>query len=219
MTPQNLDEATKKVEFDRLMTAATVYRRRGDYAQATQAIRQALQLFPENLDAREFAADMIYAHGDVSKAAEHYKSLLEADPKRASVEAKYAKAVLEMAEGKRQQDLIKDMVENPNKYHAQGPRKPTIAAVLSIAPGFGHIYCGQYAVGMGIFGGWILAWLLFFATLNPSVGVQVTQKLTGPAALFMCIAGGLHIYAVTGAASLAERLRKGKGGKDPSEPE
>jgi lipopolysaccharide biosynthesis regulator YciM len=33
------EDLRKQAEFDRLMTAASVYRRRGDYGQAEQAIR------------------------------------------------------------------------------------------------------------------------------------------------------------------------------------
>src|SRR5450759_4255915 len=109
MSSQDLDQAHKKAEFDRLMTAATVYRKRGDYAQATQAVKQALQILPDNIDAREFAADMINAHGDVQKASEHYKAILETEPGRASAEAKYAKAILELAEAERQRELVQYM--------------------------------------------------------------------------------------------------------------
>lgn len=219
MTSQNLDEVSKRTEFDRLMTAANVFRRRGDYGQATASVKQALQLFPDNLDAQEFAADMIYAHGDVEKASEYYKAILEADVLRVSAEEKYAKAILDLAEGKRQQGLLKERLENPEKYRSQHTRKPTIAALLSIAPGFGQIYCGHYYKGMGLFGGWVLAWLFFFATLNPSVGVQATQKLSAASLMFGCVAAALHIYSIVSAAGEAEKLGKGKNGKDPSEPE
>lgn len=218
MTSQNLDQAGNKAEFDRLMTAATVYRRRGDYAQATQAVKQALHLSPDDVDAREFAADMIYAHGDVEKASEHYKAILEGEPGRASAEAKYAKAILEIAEAKRQRDLIQYMVENPGKSRVMH-RSPAVAALLSIAPGFGHIYCGLYVTGMALFCGWVLAWLLFFGTLGESAGVQITQKLTASSTAFACIAASLHIYALISAAQQAEKTNLGKDGKDPSEPQ
>ena len=219
MSSQDLDQANKKAEFDRLMTAATVYRRRGDYAQATQAVKQALQILPDNIDAREFAADMIYAHGDVQKASEHYKAILEIEPGRASAEAKYAKAILELAEAQRQRELVKSMIDNPSKQPRSAPRNPAVAALLSIAPGFGHIYCGLYVTGIALFGGLVLAWLLFFATLSSSVGVQITNKLTAPSVAFGCIAAALHIYALMSAAQQAEKMKSGKDGKNLSEPE
>jgi tetratricopeptide (TPR) repeat protein len=219
MTSQDLDQSKKKAEFDRLMTAATVYRRRGDYAQATQTVKQALTILPDNIDGREFAADMIYAHGDVQKASEHYKAILEIEPGRASAEAKYAKAILELAEAQRQQDLIKYMLENPGKSQTMQHRNPAVAAMLSIAPGFGHIYCGLYVMGMALFCGWVFAWLLFFWTLGDSVGGQITQKLTASSTAFACIAAALHIYALVNAAQQAEKVNSGKNGKSLSEPE
>ena len=215
MTSRGSDETGKKAEFDRLMTAANVYRRRGDYAHATVSVRQALAILPDDLDAREFAADMIYAHGDVAKASEHYKAILEADPGRASAEEKYAKTVIELAEADRQRELIAEMIENPSKRPAIAARNPTIAALLSIAPGFGHIYCGQYALGVALFVGWVLAWALFFVTLNPGTE-SVTRKLTGPAAAFLCLAGAVHLYAIISSAREAEKTKRGN---DPSEPD
>ena len=203
--PRNPDAIAEKEKFDRLMTAAAVHRRRGDYAEATEAIKQALQIFPDDLDAREFAADMIQAHGDLQKAADHYKAILEIDPERASAETKYAKAILEIAEGKRQRELVAYMLDNPGKMQGQR-RNPTIAALLSIAPGVGHIYCGLYAVGMALFGAWILSWMLFFWTLGDSMGVQITQKLTAASTAFACIAAAVHIYALVSAAQQAERI-------------
>jgi tetratricopeptide (TPR) repeat protein len=216
VTSQYLDQAAKKSEFDKLMTAATVHRRRGDYAQATESVRQALAILPDNLDAREFAADMINAHGDVRKASEHYKALLEIEPGRASVEAKYARAVLELAETDRQRGLVQEMLENPSKRPAVASRNPTVAALLSIAPGFGHVYCGLYLVGAALFAGWLFAWVLFFATLDSSVGISAVRKLTGPAAAFLLLAGAGHIYAIVSSAREADKTKRGR---DPSEPE
>lgn len=215
MASQDLDQAGKKAEFDRLMTAATVYRRRDDYAQATQAIKQALAVCPENIDAREFAADMIYAHGDVKKASEHYKAILQIEPTRASAEAKYARAILELAEADRQRDLVRMMIENPGKFRAlQQPKNPTVAVLFSMAPGFGHIYCGLYVTGIALFCGWLISCLLFLFTLNPSA--QFTQRVSTTSALFGCIAVALHIYSLLSAAQQAEKT---KSGKSPSEPQ
>lgn len=203
--PRNPEAVAEKEKFDRLMTAASVHRRRGDYAEATEAIKQALQIFPDDLDAREFAADMIQAHGDLQKAADHYKAILEIEPKRASTETKYAKAILEIAEGKRQRELVQYMLKNPTQTRVRR-RNPAVAALLSIAPGFGHIYCGLYAVGAALFGVWILSWMLFFWTLGDSVGVQITKKLTAASTAFACIAAALHIYTLVSAAQHAERI-------------
>ena len=216
--PQNPDAVGDRSEFGRLMTAARVYRRRDDYAAATKAVQQALQIMPNDLDAQEFAADMIYAHGDLQKAIDYYKLILQADPKRASAETKYAKAVLELAEGHRQRELVQQMLDNPVKPHVSR-RNPAIAAMLSIAPGFGHIYCGLYTVGIALFCGWVFAWMLFFWTLGESVGVQITSRLTAASTAFACIAAALHIYALVSAAQHAERINSGLNSDKSANPE
>lgn len=209
MADQSTDELRIQAEFDRHMTAAHVFRNRGDYPGAAEEVRKALALRPEDLAAREFAADIVFAHGDIPKAAEHYKSILDADPSRASVEEKYAKAILQMAEGKRQQDLLKEMMENPQAAKA-APRSGGLAAILSIAPGFGHMYCAQYMKGMIIFAAWALAWVLCLSF----VGLP-GHRLTTGTVFFGCLATSLHLYAVVDAASAAEKTRKGSALTEP----
>lgn len=217
MSSPSSDATARKAEFDRLMTAANVHRRRGDYAEATNAVKQALQIDPGSIEAREFAADMIYAHGDVEKAAEHYKAILEIEPNRVSAEEKYARAIVEISEAERQKDLMKLMLENPGKYRRAQPKKSsTIAVLFSMAPGFGHIYCGQYTLGIGIFVGWVVACLLFLFTLNPAA--ESTQRISTVSALFACVAASLHIYALLSAAQQAEKM-KSKADSKSSEPE
>lgn len=216
MTFQDLDQTAKRAEFDKLMIAANVHRRRGDYARATESIRQALAIFPDDLDAREFAADMILAHGDVRKAMEHYKAILEIEPTRASVEAKYAKTVLELAEADRQRTLVQQMLTNPTRQSCVPPRNPAVAALLSIAPGFGHVYVGQYLTGLVLLVGWVLAWMLFMFTLDSSAGVSTVNRVTASSAAFACLACAIHIYAIISSARAAENT---KHGRHPSEPE
>lgn len=210
-----LGDATKKAEFDRLMTAATVFRRRGDYGQATLSIKQALALFPEDIAAREFAADMIYAHGDVKTAAEHYKSILEAEPGRGSVEEKYAKAILELSEAERQKELMRLRLENPGKFRPVQPKNAGLAVLFTIAPGLGHMYCGELVRGLVLFGVWVLSCILFMFTLDPGAA-GVAQRVTFSSVVFALIAGSIHIYALLSAVQAAEKTKSGKG-EDPSE--
>ena len=46
-TNQDLDHVKKQADFDRLLTAAHVHRRRGDYGEAERTIAQALELQPD----------------------------------------------------------------------------------------------------------------------------------------------------------------------------
>lgn len=222
MSPQNLDELKKKSEFDRLLTSARVFRMRGDYTQARHLIRQALDLYPADLDAREFAADLLYAAGKLEAAAEEYKSIFDEDNKRVSVEEKFAKATLQIAEGKRQQELLKQMVDNPAAFRAQhtipqyANKSTLMAIILSSAPGFGQIYCGKFIKGISIFIGCVLSWLLFLAT-RPTNAQDFLREISPAAVLSICIAVTLQVYALVDAVVLVEKNQKDSDVNDPTE--
>lgn len=224
MTLQDPDQIKRQAEFDRLMTAAHVHRRRGDYAQAAASIKAALAMDPDSLDAREFAADMLFAHGDLEKAADEYKRISEQDKSRASTEQKYATAILQIAEGKRQQGLLKEMIENPSKTSTPA-RNPVIAALLSGFPGLGHVYCYQIVKGVVLCVVTMLFWLLFWAFAPPmadysalsdrvregvNAGNYFRTNLNGPAVLFVSAAVATHIYAIVDSVGAAEKTRKNK---------
>ena len=219
-------DVKKRSEFDRLITAAHVYRRRGDYAQAEQTIRQALEIDPSDAEALEFAADMLFARGELEKAAEQYKLIAEQDKSRSSAEEKYATAVLQIAEGKRQQDLLREMLENPAKFRTPA-RSPLLATLISAAPGFGHLYCGKLAKGIVLFVGAMFCWLLFYAfspPVNTGLGVQeriheFATNMTVPALFFLCVAVFTHIYAFVDAAVLADKTRESQEASNLAEPE
>ncbi|MCE5322506.1 tetratricopeptide repeat protein [bacterium] len=209
-------EIKQQAEFDRLMTAAHVHRRRGDYDEAERTIKQALEISPDDLDAREFAADMLFARGKLEEAVEAYKAIMSADKSRASAEEKYAKTILQIAEGKRQQDLLKDMLENPKKYRSRQPaRSPAVAAILSIAPGFGQIYNGQFVRGVVIFVVTMVFWL-FFYLLTPDVSTFPTDKrltafiqnLPPLAVVFALVAVFLQVYAFVDAPVCASKQKE-----------
>ncbi|MEN6355630.1 MAG: tetratricopeptide repeat protein [Armatimonadota bacterium] len=207
-------EIKQKTEFDRLMTAAHVHRRRGDYDEAERTIKQALELSPDDLGAREFAADMLFARGKLEQAAEAYKAIMSADKSCASAEEKYAKAILQIAEGKRQQDLLHDILENPKKYR-QPARSPIIAAILSIAPGFGQIYNGEFVRGVVIFVVTMVFWV-FFYLLTPDVSTYrpddrltaFMQNLPPLAVIFALAAIFLQIYAFVDAPVCASKQKE-----------
>lgn len=203
------------------MSLARVNRMRGDYARAAEAIRLALKVRPDDPDATEFAADILAARGETEKALKIYKTLHEADPSRASAEEKFAKLTIQIAEGKRQQMLLRDMAENPKKYHSlSAPRNPVVAAIISSAPGFGQIYCGQFVRGVVFFLTVMVSWF-FFYLLRPNVSFYpADQRLemffrdVSPLALmFALIAFSLHVYAFVDAPVLANKLREQALGK------
>ena len=213
----------KQAEFDRLMAAASTSRMRGDYQQANALIKQALLVNPTDHVAREFAADMIYAHGDIEAAADAYKALLDEDKSLASVEAKYARAILQLAEGERQKALLQEMLENPARFRTPA-RSPLVAAVLSAAPGFGHIYCGQLVRGVVFFVTTVISWLLFYAFSPPvppypDMNARIMQFLKNmdPAAIIFAMVGMfLHIYALVDATVQAGKTRETQEAEDIS---
>ena len=224
MANQDIEDVRKQAEFERLFRAAHVSRTRGDYEQAHELIRRALEIRPSDSEAREFAADLLFARGELEKAAEEYKSIFEADPSRTSAEEKFAKATLQIAEGKRQKELLRLMVEDPEAFRSTyelPPRSPVLAALLSGIPGLGHIYCGQTVKGIVLFLITTLSWLLFFA-LRPNVGglgdpiVRFVHNLDAFAVIFLCAAVFTHMYAFVDAAVTAERVSKGL--RDLAEP-
>lgn len=225
MNPQNLDELKKKSEFDRLLTSARVYRMRGDYTQARHLIRQALDMYPADLDAREFAADLLYAAGKLEAAAEEYKSIFDEDNKRVLAEEKFAKATLQIAEGKRQQELLKQMADDPAAFRAQhtvpgyANKSTLMAIILSSAPGFGQIYCGKLVKGISIFIGCVLSWLLFLATRPNTTNAQdFLREISSTAVLSICIAIMLQVYALVDAVVLVEKNQKDSDTNDLTEP-
>lgn len=218
MPGEDLTDVRKRAEFDRLMNLARLNRMRGEYKQAHEQLSQAFELFPEDLDAREFAADLLYAHGKWPESAQAYKEILEDDNTRAAVEEKYAKVLLQIAEGLRQQDMIKDMLEHPQAYSLPD-RSPGIAALLAGIPGLGHVYCGEAIKGGVILAITSISWLLFLL-LRPEVGFyppeqrisRFAQEMSAGAVIFLLLAITVHAYAIVNAAVTADRINSKKKG-------
>ncbi len=203
----------KQAEFDRLMNLAHINRRRGEYKQANALLGLAFELIPGSLEARELAADLLYAAGKWPEAAEAYKTIFQEDSSRTAAEEKYAKVLLQIAEGNRQQELIKDMLEHP-EMHRLPDRSPWAAALLSGLPGFGHVYCGQVVKGVVLLLITAICWLLFLV-MRPNVSalpdpdqriLRFTQDLDPLAVIFLLIALGTHTYAIVNAAVTADKL-------------
>ncbi|MCE5198850.1 MAG: tetratricopeptide repeat protein [Armatimonadota bacterium] len=224
MTPQDLDAAKKQAEFERLMTAAHVHRRRGDYGAAETAVSQALELCPADLDAQEFAADMLFARGELEVASDAYKRMFESDSSRISAEKKYAQTIIQISEGRRQQDLLRQMIENPGKYSAP-KRSALIAFLISIAPGFGQIYCGQFNKGIVLFTTTMIAWFLFAVSTPDVSGLDAShrlsvflQSLSPLSVILACIATFIHIYAMVDAPVYISKHQQSSDPKSLSEP-
>jgi tetratricopeptide (TPR) repeat protein len=215
MNPQDLSDVRKQAEYDRLMSNARVSRMRGDYSQAAESVRQALQISPEDTDAREFAADILAARGQMEKAAEIYQDIYTNDPARASAEEKFAKITLQIAEGVRQQNLLQQMMDNPEKFRNEPKRNPLFAALASAAPGFGQIYNGQFIKGIVIFTVVAICWLLCYI-LRPDVSFypvgqrawMFVKNQSPLAVIFACFATALQVYAFVDAPVYANKMNE-----------
>lgn len=206
-------------EFERLMTLAQINRRRGDYTQALEQTRQALALWPDSLDAQELAADILYAQGKWEESLDRYKAIKEKDPSRASAEEKFARVTLQIAEGKRQQELMKQVLENPGAFRLP-KRNPAVAAVLSGIAGLGHVYCGNLRKGAILFAATTLSWLVFLSLTPPVAAypsaadriVRFTQDMGVMAWVFLLLALVLQMYAIVNAAMTAEKMNSSQDG-------
>lgn len=226
MCPANSDDIKAQVEFEKLLRSAWIERRRGDYDSAAKQIAKALEIDSTNIEAREFAADVLFAKGKLEESVRAYKQILEDEPGREWSETQYARAVVMIAEGKRQQHLLQEMLENPAKFRRDA-RNPTLAAVLSFAPGFGHIYCGQLVKGIVLFCVVMLCWTLF-AVWRPDVSAQsqnVSQatrtffvSLSVWDILFIVLAVFTHIYAILDAPNVAKKTGEHKDLRDMTIP-
>lgn len=209
------EEAKKQMDFDRYMGLASGFRNKGNYEQAQSMVIEALALFPENLDAREFAADILFARGELEKAAEHYKSLFSEEHPRPSAEEKYGSVVIQIAEGKRQRMLLEQMLENPTQFRKQ-TANPYLAAVLGAAPGFGHIYAGKLKKGVALFCSAALCWILSYY-LSPAIDKTLpiaartyaflNAMFSFPAFIFVAASAGIAIYSVIDAAVTVDKER------------
>lgn len=212
----NMDDVRKQAEFDRQMGLARANRMRGDYAHAAECVRLALQVKPEDPEALEFAADVLAARGELEKARDLYKNLYGADPSRTSAEAKYARVTLQIAEGVRQQDLLREMAENPGKFQASRPTpSPLYAAMVSTAPGFGQIYNGQFMKGVIICVSVIICWFFFYLACPKVDFYPANQRLTmffkdmSPMAIIFSLIGTfIHLYAFVDAPVYANKLKE-----------
>lgn len=221
------EEIERKAEIDRLMSRANVHRMRGELIEAEDCSREALELDERRLDAREFLADMLYARGQLDRASEEYKSLIERRPPDLNLEAKYAKVILEIGEREHEKVIAQEMLESPEKFKSPEKHPAWAFGLSALAPGVGQMYNGERSKGGIILGIYVL---LLTVVAMSSVAVKnlfdnfkamlVPVKSQPPpvdvfAALMVALLMFLYIYAVIDApisASKSSALEKKLGG-------
>ncbi|MFQ3548357.1 MAG: hypothetical protein SNJ70_01230 [Armatimonadota bacterium] len=212
MTSHSELDPKKKAELDSLIRSAYINKQRSNYDLASLDIEKALEIDPNNLEAQEFAADLLVAKWHLKEARDIYKAIIEKDPSRVTAEEKYAKIVLMIAEGERQRELLKEKILHPQKRQ-EIKRNTSIAFLLSVAPGFGHVYLNNFKKGAMIFCAAMLFWL-FFSLLRPAMPTAIqmsaqakalyfTQNMSAATVMFLCLAVFTHIYAIVDIAVLS----------------
>ncbi len=210
-------------EIDKLLSRGNIHRMRGDILEAEDSFRQALAVDESRDDIRELIADMLYARGQLDKAAQDYRSLMEKRPGNVPIETKYAKVVLEIGERNFERQMAEGLIMNPSRF-SERPQRPVASMLLSItAPGAGQLYNGEILKGMILLGVFFLSivalalsptdcknMLLYLgAMINPHEGIL--PPVSGIALLFTVLLVIDWIYAMIDAPISADKLRNRPG--------
>jgi tetratricopeptide (TPR) repeat protein len=208
-------------EIDKLIASANLHRMRGQLLEAEEDCRKALSMSPNDVVVRELLGDILYEAGKLDSARNEYKIAMELSPGKASVETKYAKVILEIAEREREKAIARDMIENPQKYLRQ-KRNPSLAAISAIIPGLGQFYNGDLIKALIIWG----VMLLFFASWalphHYPEGIRTVQDFiyyTNPIVLVLGILFVMvYFYGLIDAAVTAEKRSKSERNVDGKAP-
>jgi tetratricopeptide (TPR) repeat protein len=160
---QELDP--KREEVERLLRQAHLHQMRGQLEEASAAVRQALELLPDDAGVWEMLGDLRLQAGDRQGAHDAYKRAHELAPDNAAVERKYAQAVLALTMQQEQFQLWQQALEGKLPTEEGGiPRRPALAFLLSfVMPGLGQIYSGQLIKGAVLLGLTLFGLTLFVA--------------------------------------------------------
>lgn len=153
----------KRDEIERLLRTAHIHQVRGEREKAKALLQQALELDAEDASVWEVLGDYRREAEDWQGAHDAYKKAHELAPQNATIERKYAEAVLQLTRQQEQYQQWERALEG--KGTGDGtllPRNPALAFLLSLLmPGVGQIYNGQVVKG-GIILGIVLVCLVVF---------------------------------------------------------
>ncbi|MCS7209330.1 MAG: tetratricopeptide repeat protein [Fimbriimonadales bacterium] len=139
----------KREEIERLLRLAHIHQVRGESIKAKELLQQALALDAENAGVWELLGDYQREAGDWQGAHDAYKKAHELAPDHASIERKYAEAVLQLTRQQEQYQQWERALEGKGTgSDLTLPRNPGLAFMLSlIMPGVGQLYNGQFLKG------------------------------------------------------------------------
>jgi len=173
----SIDGIHKKVELDRLLSLANASRVKGDLLAAEDACHAALEINADSVDAVELLGDVLHGLGKLDDALDEYRKALEkSSPPPPSVERKYARVALEIADRDREKEMVQRAFSEPEKK-STAHRNAAIAMLLSaVAPGVGQIYNGDVIKGVILAGTFFSA--IAVTAFSPGVSLFVKQALS-----------------------------------------
>lgn len=200
LPPSRESSSKERAAADRLLTAANLARRRGQFASAERSCMEAIQLVPSDGSALELYGDVLQELGRVDDALAAYKRATEEDPTRQNAEKKYAELML-------LQDRSIAMLQREEVVG-----NPKIAVFLSaLFPGAGQFSKGQN--GKGLLFAAIMA-ALVFAFFYTDYGMPGSVGAISPTMIaIIVVAVILYIYNLIDAAS-SRTKRGGSSGWD-----
>lgn len=201
-------------QINRLLREANVFRMRGQFEQAEERCRAALEVAPADSGVLEMLGDLLRDQEQVEKAAEQYRLALEQDPNRAALEKKYAELALAIAERQRQREMAQLLLDNPAAFRTPKKKKNVfIALILSgIWPGLGQFYIAE---GLDVKGSILAVSALICAFRGLPALLQMMFTLSGTggsrssgdggAAVLGLLFGLLQVYAAGDAVFAAQK--------------
>lgn len=187
----------QKNKFNEYMNMSRASYIKKDYESARNHIAEALKIFPSDLDARELAADILWALGKTSLASSEYKAIYDKDNTRIIAEKKYAKTVLALYDKKLKEQSIDNLLSGKKKENKQHMSVSNYITAL-ILPGLPQILSGETIKGIIILTIYILLTVITLATINIK---QITPNtmFNDPKTwcLFIIIIYGLIDIAIT----------------------
>ena len=155
----------QKNKFNEYMNMSRASYIKKDYESARNHIAEALKIFPSDLDARELAADILWALGKTSLASNEYKAIYDKDNTRIIAEKKYAKTVLALYDKKLKEQSIENLLSDKKKENKQQTGMSSYILAL-ILPGLPQILSGKTVKGIIILTIYMLLSVITLATIN-----------------------------------------------------
>lgn len=202
----------KRRQLEKLLALANLQRMRKQWADAEDTCQKAVELEPTDVVAREMLGDLLYESGKLDKALEEYRIAQESAPGNPSLEKKFAKTTLAIAEREHEKAVAQDMIDNPHRYITR-QRKPGLALLLALIPGLGQLY-NHDLVKAGVVGGSFLLFLISYVLLQQPYpkGISSTQDFihfTNPLVLVLGFLSMLtYVYGFIDAPLSADKTSK-----------